>query len=352
MQAKRDDPSIPAWSEDQLDSSLPPANERPYFDGQLDAWVFSRHVDVMAAFHSSCLVPASPNNRQHSASPAEVERLKLRRETIEALSPQQLRAWREHLTLEADSLAAGVPVGAPLDLIERYAQPLCLSLAAMVTGISRVEAESLCERAQQVSAAAAEPYDPKLRDSAKLANTELRRCFHSGPAALRDSGFVALSQTMSCILGNVWFALTQYPQEWIRLHQQPRLTQQAVEELLRYAGLVRILARIATADVDINGTFIRKGQHIILRLVAANRDPHLFSGPSPLDVTRRNAQHFSLGAGAHACVAAGLIRMATVATTLPLVKRFASLKSVRPIDWKGGSVFRSPKSLWVCLDVK
>lgn len=352
MQAKRDDPFIPAWSGDQLDSPLPPENERPYFDSQLNAWVFSRHADVLAAFHSSSLAPASPNSRKHSEPPPVDERLKARKETMEALSPRQLRAWRDHLTIEADLLAATVPVGAPLDLIERYAQPLCLSLAAMVTGISHVEAERISQMAQQVSAAAAEPYDPTLRDGARLANTELRRCFHSGPAALRDSGFVALSQTMPCMLGNVWFALTQSPQEWTRLHQQPRITQRAIEELLRYAGLVRILARRAVADVDVSGTFIRKGQLILLRLFAAHRDPDLFFCPNHLDVARRNVQHFSLGAGVHACAAASLIRMTIAATTLPLVKRFASLKSTRSVDWKGGSVFRSPRSLWVSFALK
>jgi cytochrome P450 len=349
MQARRDDPSIPAWSRDQLDSLSPPEIEAPYFDGPLRAWVLSRHADILAAFRASSLAPASPNSEKDSEPSDESDRLKMRAETMEALSPARLRGWREQLTPEAHALAGSLPIEEPVDLMDAYARPLCISLAAMVTGISRGDAEGFHERAQRVSAAAAEPYDPALRDGAKSANAELRSCFHSGPATLRDSGFVALSQTMPCILGNAWFALMQYPQAWSLLHQQPGLMEQAIEELLRYAGLVRILSRTATADIDLNGAFIRSGERIILRIVAANRDPERFSHPNQLDVTRRDAGHLTLGAGEHACVAANLIRMAAIAITHPLMQRFASVNPARSVDWQGGSVFRSPKSLWVCL---
>lgn len=268
---------------------------------------------------------------------------------MDALSPARLRMWREQLTPEVHALVGSLPIDEPVDLIDGYARPLCLSLAAMVTGISRDDAEGLRQRAYRISNAAAEPYDPALRVSAKSASAELRGYFHSGPEALRDSGFVALSQTMPCLLGNAWFALMQHPQEWRLLHQQPELMEQAMEELLRYAGLTRILSRVATSDIELNGAFIRRGERIILRIIAANRDPERFSHPNQVDVTRRDAGHLTLGAGAHACVAASLIRMAAIAITHPLMQRFASVNPARPVDWQGGSVFRFPKSLWVCL---
>ena len=77
-------------------------------------------------------------------------------------------------------------------------------------------------------------------------------------------------------LGNAWYALLQHPEQWRLLHEHPELTEQAVEELLRYAGLTRLIAREATEDLDIHGSVIRKGQRIILRIVAGNRDPQRF----------------------------------------------------------------------------
>jgi cytochrome P450 len=354
MHTRRDDPSIPAWSEDQLDSLSPPETKAPYFDDALKAWVLSRHADILAAFRDLSLSPAS-HTRDQTSQPSggsvrfESDRLTMRAEALEVLSSARLRAWREELTPEAHAMASRLPGQDPVNLMDHYARPLCLSLAAMVTGISRSDAEHLCERAQGISAAAAEPYDEILRDSAKSASAELSGYFHSGPEALRESGFVALSQTMPCILGNAWFALMQYPQQWSLLHREPELTEQAVEELLRYAGLVRILSRTATADIDLNGAFIRRGERVILRIIAANRDPERFSHPNQVDIARRDAGHLTLGAGPHACVAANLIRMAAVTITHPLMYRFASANLARPVDWQGGSGFRSPKSLWVRL---
>jgi cytochrome P450 len=271
---------------------------------------------------------------------------------MDALSPTQLRVWRGQIAGEAHSLAGKLAAGEPVELMGEYARPLCLSLAAMVTGISRSTAEAILEQAKQVSAAAAEPLDPDLRDNAKSASNRLRGHFRSGPEALRDSGFVAMSQTMPGILGNAWFALMQYPQEWALLHREPELMEQAIEELLRHAGLVRMLSRKATADISLNGVSIRRGQRVILRIVAANRDPERFSCPDIVDVKRRDAGHLALGAGAHACVGASLIRMAAAAITRPLIRRFASVTPTGPVEWQGGSVFRSPKSLWVCLTTR
>jgi cytochrome P450 len=321
--------------------------ETPYFDDHLKAWVLSSHADILAAFRASSLWPSGPNKRDASEPSPDIERLKMRWETIEALSPAQLRAWRERIVPEVDGLINSLPTGKPVDLMDGYARPLCLSLAAMVTGISRDAAEGLREMARWVSASAAEPYDPAVRLGAKAANAELRGCFHSGPEALRDSGFVALSQTLPCLLGNAWFALLQHPQEWSLLHQQPELTEQAIEELLRYAGLARILFRTVTADLDLNGFSIRKGERIILRIVAANRDPERFPDPHRVDITRRDGGHFTLGAGPHSCVAAGLIRMVATTLTHPLLQRFRSASLALPVHWQGGSGFRSPSSLWV-----
>ena len=297
--------------------------DAPYFDDHLRAWVLSRHADILAAFRASSLWPSSPNEGDAAEVSADIDRSKMRWQTIEALSPAQLRAWRERMIPEVDGLINRLPTGEPVDLMDAYARPLCLSLAALVTGIPRGAAEGLREMARWVSASAAEPYDPAVRLGAKAANAQLRGCFHSGPEPLRDSGFVALSQTLPCLLGNVWFALLKHPQEWSLLHQQPELTEQAIEELLRYAGLARTLFRRATADLELNGFSIRKGERIILRIVAANHDPERFSDPHRVDVTRRDGGHFTLGAGSHSCVAAGLIRMVTTTLTYPLLQTFA-----------------------------
>jgi hypothetical protein len=220
----------------------------------------------------------------------------------------------------------------------------------MVTGSDPHDAERLQKIAEPISAFAAEPYDQVLRSRSKTAKVKLRSCFQPGPEFLRDSGFVALAHTMPRLLANAWFALLQHPQQWSLLHREPGLTEQAIEELLRYAGLPRILFRRASKDIDLNGFHIRTGERIILRIVAANRDPERFSNPNQVDVEQGGTGQLTLGAGPHACVGASLIRMAAVTISRPLVERFASVNLARPVEWQGGSGFRSPASLVVSLE--
>jgi cytochrome P450 len=352
MHAQRDEPSKPSWCHDRLDSVLPPEIEAPYFDEILDAWILSRYADILTAFRSPSLSPASFNRPTSSDTTNDESPLKMRQETLDALSPTPLRAWREKLAPEAYALADSLPLDQAVDLMAAYARPLCLSLAAMVTEIELPDARGLCEKARQISAAAAEPTDPALDSLANSASAELESHFHSAIMTLRAPGFVALSQTMPCILGNAWFALLQHPLQWTLLRQQPALIEQALEELLRYAGLVRFLCRVATDDVDINGSFIRKGERMILRIVAANRDPERFMQPDQVDVMRRGGGHLALGSGPHSCVGASLIRMAAVTISQPLLKRFSSAKIAQTVDWRGGSCFRAPSSLWVLLSEK
>ncbi len=349
MPAERENPSIPEWPADRLDSALPPEPEAPYFDTALNAWVLSRHADIWAAFRSSSLFPASSNSTKSAQPSSKIDHLSMRAETAKALPAFQLTAWRKKLSLEADSLVESLPIDGPVDLLDAYAGPLCLELATMVTGISGGDAQRLCEAARRVSAASAEPYDPALRPLADLANKELRGHFHAGPESLRDSGFVALSQTMQCLLGNAWYALIQHPAEWSLLHRRPGLMEHAIEELLRYAGLVRTLARQAESEIRLDGVLIRKGDRIILRIIAGNHDPERFSHPNEIHFMRRDAGHFTLGGGAHACVAASLIRMAAATITCPLLRRFASATPTSTVAWQGGSGFRSPRALWVHL---
>jgi len=347
-------PTLRARPADQLD--LPPLPEAPFFDFDLNAWVFSRHADILAAFRSPGLFPVSPRSDTPARQPSEADHQKMRTETAEALSAAQLAAWRNFLfpgaEILAARLAAGNPREEPIDLLASYARPLCLSLAAEVTGLPRQVAESLWEIARRVSAASAEPNDPALHTVADNANEELKRHFHAGPALLRDSTFVALSQTMPCLLGNAWHALIQHPEQWSLLHEQPGLVENAVEELLRYAGLVRMLMREAGADLDLNGTLVRKGQRIVLRVTAGNRDPERFSRPGEVDIRRRDGGHLALGAGAHSCVGASLIRLTAIVLTQALVQQFAAAKLSKTVEWQGGAGFCSPRALWVKLDLE
>lgn len=352
MTAQREDVLRPAWTRDRLDSSDPPEIEPAYFDSDLQAWVLSRHEDLVAAFHAPSLIPGRRNLADISMESEESARLAMREEVRNALCPIHIRAWRETLRAEAEDLCRRLPAAEPVNLIADYARPLCLRFAAMVTGLDQNDAARLEELAQIVSASTSDPENPHLRAPAKAANATLRTYFNAGPEPLRDSGFVGLSQTLLRIVCAAWYALIRFPDQWRLLRDSPQSIHQAIEELLRYAGVIRILIRTATEDIDLNGILIRKGDQVLLRTFAADHDPARFSEPEKLDCTRRDPGHFAFGAGGHACVAANLIRTAAITMTLPLLAQWASVQLARPVEWHGGSIMHSPASLWVTLDCK
>ena len=314
--------------------------------------MLSRYADVTAAFHCPDLVVVGSTNKERNPRVDEAARLQMRAETREALPPAKLRSWRKQMLQHARELVAQLGHMRPVDLIRDYAQPLCLELAVLATEPDTLSVRDLTALAAQVSLAAAEPLDAELKSQSKAATAELRPFFTKGPEPMRESGFVALSQTLVSLLGNVWFALASHPQEWRRLHDQPVLVARGVEELQRFAGLTRLLFRRAMADVILNGISIRKGERVILCLLAANRDPDRYPAAHELSVIRTRIGHVNLGVGLHACVGAPLVRVAAITSTMALVERFPSVELIDPIDWRGGSGFISPIALPVLPSLK
>jgi cytochrome P450 len=104
--------------------------------------------------------------------------------------------------------------------------------------------------------------------------------------------------------------------------------------------------------VSLKGVLIRKGQRVILRIVAANRDSARFTDANELDIGRRGGGHLTLGTGSHSCVGASLIRMSFVAVTQPLVERFAAATLCESPAWHGGPVYRWAAPLRVRLAIK
>ena len=329
-----------------MDPATLPLIEPPYFDEELGACVLTRHGDVLSAMRSSSL---AMDSREPVTDETIAAMRKIREETIEALSSTQLRAWLEELRPLVEQNVATLPNGIVVDLVDDYLMPCCLELAVLVTGIDANDAIRLRELARPVSEAAAEPCDDSLRAQAKIVTPQLQACFHAQAESLRDSGFVALSHTLPAMLANGCYSLLRHPGQWTLLHRQPELVESALEELIRYAGLSRYLKRRATEDVVLSGVRFRKGDRLILRIIAANHDPERFACPHQLDVLRRDAGHLALGAGPHACVGANLIRMASAAIMRPLLQRFSFATLSGGVNWRGGSGFRAPLNLPVIL---
>jgi cytochrome P450 len=131
-----------------------------------------------------------------------------------------------------------------------------------------------------------------------------------------------------------------------RVRSDADLLPKAVDELVRLAGLARVVHRQAIAETKVGNLVIESGQRVNLMLEAANHDPEQFPEPDRVNLSRRATGHFTLGAGEHSCVAAALIRMAVGVATGVLVNNFISAQQTEPIEWRGGSGFCWPAGVY------
>jgi hypothetical protein len=128
--------------------------------------------------------------------------------------------------------------------------------------------------------------------------------------------------TTATLISNAAYALCSHPDQLDRLRQDPTLIDSAIEEVLRYESPVRMMGRVAHADVEVGGQTIRKGESAIAVMAAANRDPNVFADPDRFDITRpTRPSHVAFGQGIHFCLGAGLARLEARAALPILVSR-------------------------------
>ncbi|MBV9358168.1 MAG: cytochrome P450, partial [Chloroflexi bacterium] len=121
-----------------------------------------------------------------------------------------------------------------------------------------------------------------------------------------------------------------------------------IEELLRFDSPVQRTARVALADVELDGgDRIGSGETVIVLIGAANRDPAQFSQPDRLDLARPDAsRHLAFGAGIHHCLGAPLARLEAQVALAELLHRLPRLRLLdERLDWRPTFGLRGPRAL-------
>ena len=120
--------------------------------------------------------------------------------------------------------------------------------------------------------------------------------------------------------------LMAHPEQQRRLIENPGLLDSAVEEMLRFNPPVMYFRRTATADTELAGTPIKKGQSVALYYPSANRDERVFEDPDRFDVARHPNPHLSFGIGEHFCLGARLARIQLRAMFAAVLRRMPDIR--------------------------
>ncbi|MDB5969683.1 MAG: cytochrome [Hydrocarboniphaga sp.] len=115
--------------------------------------------------------------------------------------------------------------------------------------------------------------------------------------------------TSSSTAGAVW-ALCERPDQFAKLKQSPALISSMVDEAIRWTTPVKTFMRTATADTEVGGQHIAKGDWLMLCYASANRDESVFKRPYEFRVDRSGpTRHIAFGFGAHVCLGQHLARL-------------------------------------------
>ncbi|MBW0113783.1 cytochrome P450 [Pseudonocardia abyssalis] len=136
-------------------------------------------------------------------------------------------------------------------------------------------------------------------------------------------------ETTTNLIGSGLLALLRDPGQRALLAADPALVGGAVEELLRFDGPAKTVARLMADDVELRGRTLRRGERVFLCPSSANRDPAVFEDPDRLDITRRQGRQLGFGVGMHYCLGAPLARL-EAAVAIP--RALERLPGLRPAE--------------------
>lgn len=167
-------------------------------------------------------------------------------------------------------------------------------------------------------------------------------------AAVMLFGGIETGEGMTTTL--FWHLLTS-PDQLAALRADRSLAAQAVEESLRLEPAAARVDRYATADVELAGASIRRGDLVIVSLTAGNRDPAAYTDPDAFDLSRTNVRsHLAFAQGPHACVGIHLARLETLSVLDAALDAWPGLRLDDGATPPTGLIFRKPQRLPVSWD--
>ncbi|MEU7477031.1 cytochrome P450 [Lentzea sp. NPDC042327] len=142
---------------------------------------------------------------------------------------------------------------------------------------------------------------------------------------------IAGHETTANMLALGTFALLEHPEQLELLRARPELTENAVEELLRYLSIIAFgVPRFAKEESEVGGVTIPAGETVLVAVPAVNRSPEQYEDPHELRVDRPRGHHLAFGHGIHQCLGQQLARVEMVVGFTELLRRLPGLRLAVP----------------------
>jgi cytochrome P450 len=194
---------------------------------------------------------------------------------------------------------------------------------------------------------------PKFDLISMLAHGEETRTMHENPGLFLGTLLLLIvggnDTTRNSISGGV-IALNQYPDEYQKLRDNPKLIPNMVSEFIRWQTPVIHMRRTALQDIELGGKRISKGDKVVMWYLSGNHDETVFEDADRLIIDRPNArQHVAFGFGIHRCMGNRLAEMQLRVLWEEILKRFHTVEVVGEVTRLPNNFIRGIKDVPVRL---
>jgi len=296
--------------------------------------------------------------------------VKLRRLVNKGFTPRAVRAMEEHIRSLTTGILDEVAARGECDFVADVAAPLPLAVICEMMGIEREHWDTMLNLTNQLLGSSDPEYQADAGVEAEAGTREAQQAASQQSAMQMYGHFMGMVQerrehrrddlvallvdselegdqlndmdillfclllvvagnetTRNAISGGM-HVLSEHPDQWQMLRDDPDLIDGAVEEILRWTSPVAHMARVATADTEIHGQAIAKGDRVVMWYPSVNRDEDQFERPDEFDITRSPNDHLAFGIGEHFCLGAGFARLEIKVIFEELLRRLPDIHAV------------------------
>lgn len=261
-----------------------------------------------------------------------------RRHIMPAVSPARLGGIEARIRERAERLIEAIPMGEQVDLVPLLSAPLPLLTLCELLDIPaemwtrlyewtnafvgeddpdfRQSPEAMAATLAEFFAFAAELFaERRARPGEDIATLLANMQVDGEPVAYPEFlgnlilVLVGANETTRNSLSHTVRAFADNPEQWQAVRQDKDLLRKGAAEMVRYASPVLHMRRTATADTELGGKRIAKGDKVVMWYASGNRDESIFDRADEFDVTREKIPHVGFGSGQHVCVGSRLAEM-------------------------------------------
>jgi cytochrome P450 len=281
-----------------------------------------------------------------------------------------------------DQLAIASASGATVDLVHEFTHPFPALVIAQLFGVEESDAEWLQKWSEKFGvvvfgASRRDDYDDVVRNAGEEFHARMGHVLderrrepkddlisallatenqHEGLTTTEILGACSMilfagHETTSSTLGSATLSLINNRHAATVVGSLPHggESHPAIEEMLRYEAPAKAMMRRVVDDHEFHGAHLRQDDAVFLMILAANRDPNVFTAPDDIVIDRHPNPHLTFGLGHHYCLGAPLAKLETRIALPALWSRFPEMTLSGDVQWKPTIADRSALSLPICL---